>query len=185
MLARLPGMARSCKTTHPCRSNAAKRRAVRCSPAAPCRHAIASGLGRNRSAEPAATAVSTRAGQLHLPGRATPAVAYQARPKPPPPQAATTTPTTASGATASTPTARSPPGQRPPPPHRHRPNPRPNPRPAARPRPPGPHRQRGHRRAAAPADHRPHPRLPAHPPTTRQNNITPNPHCGFGVMPIS
>ena len=43
-----------------------------------------------------------------LPGRATPAVAYQARPKPPPPHTATTTPTTASAATASTPTARSP-----------------------------------------------------------------------------
>jgi len=50
---------------------------------------------------------------------------------------------------------------------------------------PGPRRQRGHRRAAAPADHRPHPRLPAPPPTSRQSNITPNPHCGFGVMPIS
>jgi transposase InsO family protein len=67
-------------------------------------------------------------------------------------------------------------GQRPPSPHRHRPNPRPNPGPAARPRPPRPRRQRGHRRAAARADHRPHPRLPAHPPTTHQHNITPNPH---------
>jgi hypothetical protein len=33
--------------------------------------------------------------------------------------------------------------------------------------------------------HRPRPRLPAPPPTTRPNDTTPNPHRGFGVMPIS
>ena len=110
-----------------------------------------------------------------LPGRATPAVAYQARPK-------------------ATPAARPrhprprparphrhrrqghPAGQRPPPPHRHRPNPRPNPRPAARPRPPRPRRQRGHRRTAARAGHRPHPQLPAHPPHRPPTTTPPRTH---------
>ena len=54
----LPGTARSCRTAHPCRSNPAKRRAVCRSPTAPRRQALASGLGRNRSPQPAATAVS-------------------------------------------------------------------------------------------------------------------------------
>src|SRR5215218_863209 len=58
MLARLPGTARSCRTTHPCRSSWASSRAVRRSPAAPHRQATASGLGRNRSPHPAAIAAS-------------------------------------------------------------------------------------------------------------------------------
>src|SRR5215207_2077073 len=58
MLAWLPGTARSCRTAQPCRSSAANRRAVRRSPAAPRRQAMASGLGRNRSPQPAATAAS-------------------------------------------------------------------------------------------------------------------------------
>ena len=68
-------------------------------------------------------------------------------------------------------------GQRPPAPPRHRPNPRPNPRPAPRARAPRPRRQRGHGRAAARADHRPHPRLPTHrPPARPPTQTTPNPH---------
>src|SRR5215210_4579374 len=41
MLARLPGTARSCRTTHPCRSSGPSSRAVRRSPAAPRRQAPA------------------------------------------------------------------------------------------------------------------------------------------------
>ena len=58
-LAWLPGRARSCRTAQPWHSSAAKSRAVRRSPAAPRRQAMASGLGRNRSPQPAATAAST------------------------------------------------------------------------------------------------------------------------------
>jgi hypothetical protein len=58
MLARLPGTARSCRTAQPCRSSGAKRRAVRRSPAAPRRQATASGLGRNRSPQPASPTAS-------------------------------------------------------------------------------------------------------------------------------
>ena len=46
-LARLPGTARSCRTTHPCRSSRAKRRAVRRSPTAP-----AARLWRRGGSEP-------------------------------------------------------------------------------------------------------------------------------------
>src|SRR5829696_6994403 len=58
MLAWLRGTARSCRTAQPCRSSAAKTRAVRRSPAAPRRQATASGLGWNRSIQPAAMAAS-------------------------------------------------------------------------------------------------------------------------------
>src|SRR5512132_1332 len=58
MLARLPRTARSCRAAHPCRSSGPISRAVRRSPAAPRRQATASGLGRNRSAQPATRAAS-------------------------------------------------------------------------------------------------------------------------------
>jgi hypothetical protein len=57
-LARLPGTARSWRSTHPYRSSGPSSRAVRRSPAAPRRPAIASGLTQNRSPQPATTAAS-------------------------------------------------------------------------------------------------------------------------------
>src|SRR5829696_710289 len=60
-LARLPGAARSCSTAHPWRSSESSSRAVRRSPAAPRRQALASGLGRNRSLQPTAAAASAAA----------------------------------------------------------------------------------------------------------------------------
>jgi hypothetical protein len=76
-LARLPWTARSCRTAHPCRSSGESRRAVRRSPAAPGAQATASGLGLNRSPQPAAMAASA---PTTRPSRST-----SRRPRTPPP----------------------------------------------------------------------------------------------------
>jgi hypothetical protein len=66
MLAAEPGMARSCRTAHPCRSRGARRRAVRCSPAAPRRQATVSLEVRKRSSQPSPAATVTPVGPARL-----------------------------------------------------------------------------------------------------------------------
>ncbi len=99
-----------------------------------------------------------------LPHHATPATAYQARPK--------ATPTPGTGDHHRRVRARPhrpgrqthPAHQRPTAPHRHGPSPRPNPRPHAHPRPRRPHRPRRHRRTTPRTTHQPRGRLPTHRP---------------------
>jgi transposase InsO family protein len=112
-----------------------------------------------------------------LPHRATPATAYQTRPKAAPGTRGADTHNRVRTDRLDAQRQRHPAPRRPPLPHRHRPGPRPDPRPAARPGPAHTHHQRRHRRAATRTDPRPHQELPAHRTATRTptRNTTPAP----------
>ena len=110
---------------------------------------------------------NTRRPHRSLPGRATPATAYAARPKAVPGDRAADTHDRVRTDRIDRHRARHPPPQRTALPHRHRPPPRRNPRPAPGPGPAHPRHQRRHRRTHPRAHPRPRQELPAHRPTIR------------------